>query len=213
MIGLLQSIGLAKSLCSACGLNFVGKEQGFLCESCLQSLKPYHPMDYSKRIEYVFSYRIYGLYKDVLKEVIQSIKFENSKRLAHRLGGIIKEHIQEYIEEVQPDLITYPSLNLRRLWSRGFNHMEEVLKGAGVPAIKLFKRRDFKPPLAYLDEQERARVVKEHRLKEEFIEYLQGKRVLIVDDLLTTGSTIKRLAYLLMSVGAEEVHAYFIAKA
>ncbi len=213
MIALLQALGLAERRCRYCGKGFVGRGQGFICPSCLSSLKPYHPMDYSHRPSYVFSYRVFGLYEGVLKEVIRCIKFYNSKSLAKGLGNIIKDHLWEYIEEVEPDLITFPPLNLRRFWNRGFNHMEYILKGAEVPYISLFKRVDMAPPLASLEAEKRKKVVLGYRLREDFIDHVQDKKVLIIDDLLTTGSTIERLAYLLMSVGAEEVHAYFVSKA
>ncbi|MCS7171514.1 MAG: phosphoribosyltransferase family protein [Aquificaceae bacterium] len=212
MVGLLQHLGLAEDTCGACGLKFKGSGQGFVCEDCLNRLKPYHPMDYSKRLLYVHSYRVFGLYEGILREVIQCIKFYRSKALALRLGQIIRNHIWEYMEDVRPDLITFPSLNPRRFWSRGFNHMEYLLKGAEVPYVRVFKRLDLKPPLAMLKKEERKRAVLGHRLKEELLQYLEGKRVLVVDDLLTTGSTIERLAYLLLSVGAEEVHAYFVGR-
>ncbi|MCS6956938.1 MAG: phosphoribosyltransferase family protein [Aquificaceae bacterium] len=212
MIGLLQLLGLAQNRCRACNAFFLGQEQGFICSQCLGSLKPYHPMDYSQRIEYVFSYRVFGLYDGILKEVIHCIKFHNSKALAHRLGSTIKNHLWEYIREVEPDIITFPSLNIRRFWLRGFNHIEHILTGAEIPCMKVFKRLDLNPPLSTLKKEERERAVLGHRLREEFIDYIEGKRVLVVDDLLTTGSTVRRLAYLLLSVGASEVHAYFVAR-
>ncbi len=213
MIGLLQRLGLSSERCLHCGEPFVGRSQGFICDVCLASVKAHHPMDYSKRIEYVFSYRVFGLYEGALRDVIQGIKFRNSKALALSLGNIIGDHLWKYIHELEPDLITFPPLNLRRLWSRGFNHVEYILKGAGVPYMKVFKRIDLSPPLARLEAEEREKAVLGYRLRVGFVDFLEGKRVLVVDDLLTTGSTIRRLAYLLMSAGTEEVHAYFVAKA
>jgi len=213
LISILQVFGLVQEDCKVCGSSFRGKDQGFVCEECLSELKPYHPMDYSHRLDYVFSYRVFGLYEGTLKEMIHCIKFDNSKSLALRLGKIIKDHLWEYIREMEPDLITFPPLNLRRFWNRGFNHMEYILKGAEVPYFKAFKRTDMAPPLALLNKEERSKAVLGHRLREELIDHFEDKKVLIVDDLLTTGSTIKRLAYLLMSVGVKEVHVYFVARA
>ncbi len=213
MIGLLQRLGLSSERCISCGKVFVGLSQGYLCDECLGSIKPIHPMDYSNRLEYVVSYRVFGKYEGVLKEIVHNMKFKNSKSLALLLGKAIREHLWEYIEETNPDIINFPSLNLRRLWIRGFNHVEYILIGAGVPYMKVFKRSDMHKPMAFLDAEKRQKAVLGHRLKEELIDFLEDKRVLVVDDLLTTGSTIQRLAYLLMSVGAQEVHAYFIARA
>jgi ComF family protein len=212
VIGLLQRLGLSSEKCLSCGGFFSGSSQGFLCDRCLEAIKPHHPMDYSEKIEYVASYRVFGMYESVLREVLHGIKFGNSKSLALLLGRRIKEHLPDYLEEIKPDMITFPSLNIRRFWGRGFNHVEYILRGAEVPYMKVFRRRDISPPLARLNAEKRQKAVLGHMLRDEFIDFIEGKRVLLVDDLLTTGSTIKRLAYLLLSVGAEEVHAYFIAK-
>lgn len=212
MIGLLQMLGLSSEKCLSCGRLFRGSFQGFVCGECLNFIKPHHPIDYSERIEYVFSYRVFSKYEGVLKETLHGIKFGNSKKLALALGERIKDHLWEYIVEINPDIITFPSLNLRRFWSRGFNHVEYILKGANVPYLKVFIREDMNKPLALLDAEKRQKAVLGHRIRKEFIDFLESKKVLVVDDLLTTGSTIKRLAYLLMSVGAEEVHTYFVAK-
>jgi len=213
VIGFLQRLGLSSDRCISCGKVFVGFSQGYLCNECLGSIKPFHPIDYSNRLEYVVSYRVFGRYEGVLKEIVHNMKFKSSKNLALLLGKVIREHLWEYMEETKPDIITFPSLNLRRLWIRGFNHVEYILRGAGVPYMKVFKRRDMHKPMAFLNAEKRQKAVLGHRLKEELIDFLEDKKVLVVDDLLTTGSTIQRLAYLLMSVGAQEVHAYFIAKA
>lgn len=212
MIGFLQRLGLAKAVCLNCGKCFYGKEQGYICEDCLTSLKPHHPLDYSRRIPYISSYRIFALYEGVLRQTLIALKFQPSKALAINLGTIIKDHLFEYLEEIKPDLITFPPLNIRRLWSRGFNHAEWILKGAGVPAVSLFKRHGFSPPMARLNREERQRAVKEYRLKKKCMDLLEDKIVLLFDDLLTTGATAQRLAELLLSVGAREVHAYFVAR-
>ncbi|MFN3598896.1 MAG: ComF family protein [Aquificaceae bacterium] len=212
MIGVFQLLGLARGECLSCGSKFFGKDQGFICDDCLKGIKPYHPIDYSHRLSYVFSYRIYGLYEGTLKHLIHAIKFENSKSLALLLGNIIKTHLWEYIEEIGPDIITFPPLNLRRFWNRGFNHVEHILKGAGVPYLSLFTRQDLAPPLARLNKEERAKAVMGYKVKENFVDFVEDKRILIVDDLLTTGSTIQKLSYLLLSLGAKETHAYFVAK-
>ncbi len=213
MIGLLQRLGLSSEKCDYCGKFFVDPSQGFVCDECLGSIKPYHPMDYSKKLEYVVSYRAFGRYEGVLKEIVHNIKFKSSKSLALLLGKAIKEHLWEYIEETEPDIITFPSLNLRRLWGRGFNQLEYILRGADVPYMMIFKRTDMSKPMAFLSAEKRQRAVFGHKLKDGLIDFLEGKRVLVVDDLLTTGSTMERLAYLLVSVGAEKVYAYFVASA
>ncbi|WP_448587410.1 ComF family protein [Thermocrinis sp.] len=205
----LRFLGLSKAECIHCGEMVL--EDAFLCKTCTQDLKPFHPIEYS-HIPYLFSYRVFGRYEGVLRSVILEVKFSNNPFLARWLGSRIKEHLLEFIDQVKPDLITFPELNLRRFWARGFNQVMEILNGAQVPYQRIFKRKGFDPPMAKLNREDRKVAVQTHLLKEEWIDAMEGKSVLIVDDVLTTGGTVSRLSELLLSVGAERTHAYFLAK-
>ncbi|WP_333784944.1 phosphoribosyltransferase family protein [Thermocrinis sp.] len=205
----LRLLGISQSECIHCQSPAMGDL--FLCKECIQDIKPFHPIEYTP-IPYVFSYRVFGKYEGVLKSILQQIKFSNNPFLARWLGEAIKDHLWEFIEQTNPDIITFPELNLRRFWTRGFNQIEEILKGAGVPYQRVFKRVGFDPPMARLDKKKRIKASQTHTLREEWIEVLEGKKVLIVDDVLTTGGTISRLCELLLSVGAEQTHAFFLTK-
>lgn len=206
-----KALGITEEKCTVCGSSDLPKDQGYVCEECLSLIKPTHPMEY-RPLPYVSSYRVYGRYDGVLKEVILCIKFNNNVPLARWLGRAISMHLWDYITDLNPDLITYPAINIRRFWTRGFNHVEEMLKGAGVPYVNLFKRVGFDGSSASKKKEERYKKVQSHRLRGELIDFLEGKRILVVDDILTTGATMSRLGELLFSVGAEEVHAFFVAK-
>jgi len=209
MRNFLRLLGISQAECIHCHNPAI--EDLFLCKECIQDIKPFHPIEYT-HIPYVFSYRVFGKYEGVLKSIVQQIKFSNNPFLARWLGGSIKDHLWEFIEQTNPDIITFPELNLRRFWTRGFNQIEEILKGAEVPYQRVFKRVGFDPPMARLDKKKRIKASQTHTLRKEWIEVLEGKKVLIVDDVLTTGGTISRLCELLLSVGAEQTNAYFLTK-
>ncbi len=211
VLELLKGLGIIRSECKVCGKEGGFKGQAYICQACLESIKPHHPIEY-KRIDYLFSYRVFGLYDGVLKEVITSIKFELNIPLARRLGSMIAPHLWSYIQEVDAHYVSYPPLNYRRMWTRGFNQVRLILESAGITPMELFTRRGFSKPMASLDAKQRQRAIMEYELKSRTLDLIEGKRILIVDDVLTTGSTASRLAKLLLSVGAEEVHAFFIAK-
>ena len=211
ILKLLKGLGLLQTECVACGKDGNYKEQGYVCEDCLNKLKPFHPIEH-RHIDYVFSYRVFSAYEGVLKEVIRSIKFDLNIPLAIRLGKIISPYLWEYMNDIDADLITCPPLNYRRMWTRGFNHVEKILQGAGIKPMSIFVRRGFSKPMAFLSTTERAKAVKEYQIRREMIDFVYQKKILIVDDLLTNGITISRLAELLLSVGANEVHAFFVAK-
>jgi competence protein ComFC len=206
---LLRLFGLAQRNCLNCEKPAVGEE--FLCEDCLKELKPQHPMEYT-HIPFVFSHRIFGRYEGAIKSLILNAKFENNPYTARFLGKVVKDYLWQHINEIQPDIITFPELNLRRLWFRGFNQVEEILKGADVPYQRIFKRKGFDPPMARLGSQERLKAVQSHQVKKHWLYALEDKKILVVDDVLTTGQTISHLCQLLLSLGAKETHAFFIAR-
>ncbi len=212
LVGILKGLGLIERECISCKKEgyFVG--QGYVCEECLQSIKPYHPINYV-HIDYIFSYRVFGIYDGVLMDVIKSIKFDLNKPLAKKLGQAIKPYLWDYIQQVNPDCVTFPPLNYRRLWQRGFNHAELILKHAGVTPIKLFIRKGFSKPMALLSKEEREKAVKEFDLRKETLDLIENKVILIFDDLITSGTTVSYLAKLLLMAGASQVHAFFVAKA
>lgn len=213
MIGFLQLAGIALDECRSCGKTFMGVGQGYICSSCIDEINPHIPMDYSQKFEFISQYSIFGLYEGPLKDALLCLKFEGARYLAKVIAERINGHFWEFVSSVEPDIISFAPLNLRRLWTRGFNQVEEILKHLGVQPIGLFNRKDFKGPLARYDASQRAMIVSGFKLKQNVIDLVDGKKVLLVDDILTTGSTINKLSELLMSVGTSEVFAYFIAKA
>lgn len=209
MRNLLRLLSLSLSQCIHCEKEAL--KDHFLCLDCLERIKPAYSMEY-KAIPYLFSYRVFSTYDGPLRSAILHIKFYNNPFLARKLGALISQSLWEYIHEVKPDLITFPELNLRRFWVRGFNHVEEILKGAEVPYQRIFKRKGFDPPMANMEREQRKKAVLSHTLRKEWADLLEGAKVLVVDDILTTGETISRLCELLVSVGVKETYAFFLAR-
>jgi len=108
-------------------------------------------------------------------------------------------------------------LHRRRKWERGFNQTEVLAKELGrltefpLETDVLKKIRNI-PPQTSLELDERARNVKDayQTAKEERI---QGKIILLVDDVYTTGSTLRECASMLKRAGAKEVRAVTVAQA
>ncbi len=213
MLGrLLSDLGLAETACSNCGSGVEDGRQGYLCERCLGELKPHHPIDY-RRLEYITSYRVFGVYGGVLAEVLRLIKFRSVRPLARILGEAVREHMGEFVEETSPDLITFVPVHLLRFWGRGFDHNREILRGSGFDFEEVLLRLRYARPLASYGKEERMRMVRgAFGIRKEYVDKLEGKRVLVFDDILTTGATSRSVAESILSVGASEVFFYFVAK-
>ena len=209
---LLETLKLTENACRVCKEPFSPSSQGFVCEGCLQGIKPAYPIEYNA-LDYISSYRVFALYEEPLSEVIRLVKFRSILPLAHELGSHLSEHLGEYIEEISPDIITYIPVHLFRFWRRGFDHNREILKGAGIHTVEVLMRLKHSKPLASLSKEKRFSVVKDaFRVRKAWIDEVEGKRILVFDDILTTGATSTSVARALLSLGAEEVFFYFVAR-
>jgi len=157
---------------------------------------------------------VFTPYKGVARTLIQLIKFQGAKKLIPYLGELIKPNFLRIVAILKPDYVTFvPTHPFRVYFVRGFDQTEELVKQLYPNYVKIFKRRWLpKKPLALVGNKTKRR----KHIKEDFYisfhpaEALKGKRVLIVDDILTTGSTGETLAFLLKSVGAKEVFLFTV---
>ena len=202
------------------------KEGTFLCQDCqaiLDISNSHHPP--SK-----FGGGLNDLYwaveykNPLIKNLIKIFKYEPFvKELAKDLASLVIAHFQLLDEKPSflkknPDYVLVPvPLEKRKLKWRGFNQVEEIgkeiSKFLNIPLINdiLFKIKET-PPQVELSEKER-----EENIKGVFIirnrKKISGKKILLVDDVYTTGSTMKECAQLLKKAGAKEVIGIVIARA
>ena len=156
--------------------------------------------------------------------MIKIFKYEPFvKELAKDLASLVIAHFQLLDEKPSflkknPDYVLVPvPLEKRKLKWRGFNQVEEIgkeiSKFLNIPLINdiLFKIKET-PPQVELSEKER-----EENIKEVFIirnrEKILGKKILLVDDVYTTGSTMEECSQVLKKAGATEVIGIVIARA
>ena len=200
--------------CLLCG-SPLGKHP-LLCEVCINSIVSKEERNLLK-IPHLDGYKTFTYYGEFEKQLLKRVKFEGFKSLARELGKIVETSLRSYIEELKPSAVGYIPTNPWRYWFlRGFDPVEEILKGAKVSYERFIKRRwIYRKPLSRArTSEERRRLVKgAFTLDKRFIPRLSGERILIVDDVLTSGATASEVAYLLKSVGAREVYLFAVFKA
>ena len=101
------------------------------------------------------------------------------------------------------DLILFVPLSTERYQERGFNQAEELARGVSSqihrPALKGFVRIKNTDPLYNLSlEARKETIMNAFVLKKKPSKKLQNKRILLVDDIFTTGTTLAELAHLLL---------------
>ena len=113
------------------------------------------------------------------------------------------------------DLITWVPVSRRRLRKRGYDQSEHLAKALGVlvgrtPVKTLVKIRHNNPQsLQKTPAGRRANVIGAYRLGKESV---AGKSVLLIDDVVTSGSTVSECAYVLRAAGAKKVYVLALAK-
>ncbi|MBU1992653.1 MAG: phosphoribosyltransferase family protein [Patescibacteria group bacterium] len=144
-----------------------------------------------------------------LKPVIHHFKYHFAVDLARPLGGIMRHHFKKYFKSDNIVLVPVP-LHKKRLRMRSFNQSELLAREIGPPIADVLKRtRDTKP---------QAKLGRADRLKNLTDAFglkpgtnLEDKVVVIVDDVYTTGSTIKECERALRNAGVREIYGIVIA--
>lgn len=121
-------------------------------------------------------------------------------------------HMEEEFPYI-PDVIVYPPVSLRDRIFRGPNHAKKLAQHFGykkIPILCPFHKKVFSSHQSRRTKKDRILAGTEYSLDRRFIPQLKGK-ILLIDDLITTGHTAHTLGKLLKKAGAAEVVGYFLA--
>jgi ComF family protein len=148
-------------------------------------------------------------YQYPLDALIRAYKYGGRLAYARLFGGALAAETIPEVEAVVP-----MPLAPRRLAERGFNQALEIARAAAdaaaLPLLPFACRKVVETaPQAALPWKERARNVRRAFVCDAD---LRGKRVAVVDDVLTTGATLNELARVLRKAGAVEVVGWVVAR-
>jgi ComF family protein len=155
-------------------------------------------------------------YDDVARKLVHGLKYQDRVDLAPPLGRWMARAGAEVLEDT--DLIVPVPLHWRRGWSRRYNQSGALAKvigrTAGVPvAGNVLKRIRPTPQQIGLSRSERAQNVQgAFRVPSERQPYVEGRRVVLVDDVLTTGATVDACARALLRARAASVDVLVFAR-
>lgn len=192
-------------ICSQCGLPLSGlpDDRGLVCGRCLTNPPPY------SRARYGY------LYSGGLKEGIVRFKYKGRLYLGPTLGNLLVDAFNRYFPVHDYELIVPVPIHRKRLVERGFN--QAVLLAAhlsdatGIPSDRSsFEKIRDTPPQVGLSRSDRLK-----NLRGCFSvtrrSPIPGRRILVIDDVATTGSTIAEATKTLLSAGAARADALALA--
>jgi ComF family protein len=151
-------------------------------------------------------------YEGVIRECIHALKYE--KRLG--FGWFFSKPLSEIVikEGWQPDLISPVPLSQERMRERGYNQAAQIAKplaaclGVQYNPYGLVRIRDTKSQVGLSAGERRINVAGAFEAKTELV---FGKKVLIIDDVMTTGATLGACADALRLAGSNEVYCLVLA--
>ena len=156
------------------------------------------------------------VYDDNMRRSIANFKYHNKKENAGFYVQEVIKHYGESIQKLTPDVIVPIPIHQSKYFERGYNQAEILAKGIGkelgLPVLSRLLIRNKKTlPQKKLSDKERLRNLQEaFRFNEkEAMKYTNIiSKVLLVDDIYTTGSTIEACTNVMKSHGIAEV--YFV---
>ena len=155
-------------------------------------------------------------YKDYVRRAVLRFKFAGCSCYSRRLGGIMSECAENNLDCGSIDMVSCIPLSRKRMHDRGYNQAEllakEISKKVGVEYLPTLKKiRHNTAQSTIKDSKQRAaNVIGAYRVID--AEEVKGKYILLVDDVVTTGSTVSECARILKKSGAKAVYCVTLAR-
>lgn len=196
---------ISTPLCDCCGIPFaVPMEPGMQCPQCLAE-----PPHFTKA-------RSVMVYDGISAPLITALKFHDQWAGLARYDAMLSMAGTQLLADV--DFIAPIPLHWRRLWQRKYNQSALLAYGVAARTQKtcvadLLLRTRFTPPQMRLKRAERLKnVQRAFAVNPRHMEMVKDKKILLVDDVMTTGATANVCAKALRKAGAREVCVLTLAR-
>ena len=199
--------------CVLCG-KLLQKSELDLCHSCRSEISD-HPKP-KNPIQFLASRTVLWYYEGNVRKSLLRYKFSNRRSYADSYGRLLAMKLQrEYPDGF--DVLTWIPISAQRKRERGYDQVEllaaAVAAELGMEILPtLEKIRNNRPQSEISGSAERrANVLGVYRAIDP--EAIRGKRVLLLDDIITTGATASEAARVLLTAGASEITCAAVAAA
>lgn len=197
---------LTGPLCSVCSTPYPGQIDGsFVCSACRERCFAFDCA--------VSHYRSTG----PVRELIHRLKYQRAVHLRGVLAGWLAEALEDpRLQSPLPDRLVPVPLHPARQRERGFNQArllaESLSRQTGIPLADCLRRIRFTPSQTRLDRSERIENLRDaFQMRQN--SSVENLHLLLIDDVLTTGSTVDACARVLKEAGAASVRVATVARA
>lgn len=213
---ILETIYYRDSKCICCNNEIYNHD--YLCGKCRKKMNLYAETFFIKDKYNIKCYTC-DVYSSVMRNLILKLKYSKKFFVAEFFSKMICNRIKD--ENLNIDLVTFVPSSRKREKKRGYNQAEVIAKYSAKEVNKkciglLRKDGETKDQIGLDFHSRRCNVKKAFRVKKCFglyKDYIVGKKILIIDDVITTGATGYNCAEALLDYGAKEVFIMALAKA
>lgn len=195
--------------CVLCG-RLLTNEETDLCRQCRLDA-PMFP-NCKRKLQFLDSFTAVWYYEGYVRKSLLQFKFYGKRHYAAAYGRLLamviaKEHPEGF------DILTWVPVSRLRKLRRGYDQVELIARAVGeelgmvpIPTLKKVRHNRAQSGLVGAA-QRRANVLGAYRC----VQTVTDKRILLLDDILTTGATAGEAARTLKTMGAKEVHCAAVA--
>lgn len=191
--------------CDCCGMPFsFGVADGSLCAACIDT-----PPDFDRA-------RAAVVYNDASRQLILDFKYGDK---THAVRSFLPWMLRAGAAMLpETDVILPVPLHARRLWQRRFNQSALLAQALGRAAKTaclpdgLTRKRDTPPQKGLSRNERHSNVRGAFAISPRHAQAIKGKRVMIVDDVFTSGATLNECARILKRGGAAQVFVLTLAR-
>jgi len=190
----------------------VGSDADRLCPVCAAAIP--EPISGARRGTHYRRWAAALWYEDHFRDSILRFKFSGCRFYARYYGPWLAKAVEDRLGR-DFDLLSYVAVSPLRRWRRGYDQAELLAQAVGkalgmTPVSTLQKRSRVRPQSRTLGPEERQRNIRgAFRVRNP--EAVRGKRILLIDDVLTTGATVSEASRVLLEAGAKSVDVAALA--
>lgn len=191
------------------------KEGEWLCEECLLKIRPDKHSLSGQSLDRILTFYSYD--NEIIKRAIHLLKYKFVEEAAKPLGNLLERGVKDIAGRPDGDTVVMPvPLHKKRFLERGFNQAALLAKilsrefGWQLDCETLKRRKETSSQVSLAETERRGNVRGVFSIGDNL--KIIDKKIVLVDDVLTTGSTMEECALTLKSAGAREVWGVALAK-
>ena len=190
--------------CILCGKILKMKETAF-CKNCAGIPEPVtEPLVVGTAFQCCYSV---FYYRDDIASAIKQYKFSGKIHLGKSFGILLSQVLRE--QNVTADVITWAPVSKKRKRKRGYDQGQELARAVGkelgIPVVELLKKVRHNSAQAMISDysQREANVKNVYSVVDPG--KVSGKRILLLDDVITSGATLTECSQILRAAGAQSI--------